>query len=104
MSQVVLASRLSDGRVVFATREKGSVSWAALLGDASVVEDGDPADALLAEAEADAEARNEVVDPYLIDVEKDATGWRPTKYREFIRAVGPTIREDLGKQAEGAGA
>jgi hypothetical protein len=103
MSQVVLASRLSDGRVVFAKRASG-LSWVGLIDEATVAEDGPAAEALLAESEADIAARNEVMDAYLIDVAKTADGWRPTKYREFIRAVGPTIREDLGKQAEGAGA
>ena len=64
-------------------------------------EDGRAA-ALLALAEADAAARHEVVDPYLIDVEEEGGALRPTKYREAIRCLGPTIRQDLGKQAEGA--
>lgn len=104
MSQAVLANRLADGRVVFALRQGEQVSWVAMLGEASIAEDGEPADALLAAAEAECVARNEVMDAYLIEVVAEGDGYRPTKYREYIRAVGPTIREDLGKQAEGAGA
>jgi hypothetical protein len=43
-----------------------------------------------------------VLDPYLIDVELDGGALRPTKYREAIRCLGPTNRQDLGKQSEGA--
>jgi hypothetical protein len=35
----------------------------------------------------------------LIDVEETPSGPRPLKLRELIRARGPTIRLDLGKQA-----
>lgn len=101
MPQIVLANRLGDGRVVFAKRAGSDLGWAGLIEDATVAETGEPAEALLAAAEAEIIARNEVMDAYLIDVEETDSGWRPTKYREFIRAVGPTIREDLGKQAEG---
>ena len=37
--------------------------------------------------------------PYLFDVKTDAGGIHPVKEREIIRAAGPTVREDLGKQA-----
>ena len=102
MPQVVLASRLSDGRVVFAARAKGAVQWVELIEAAEVSAEGDAADGLLAAAEADIAAHNTVMDAYLIDVVEEGGARRPTKYREFIRALGPTIRADLGKQAEGA--
>ena len=102
MAQIVIASRLADGRVVFLAEGSGaeSVRWAAMLGEAAVAEDDARADTLLELGEADAGRRHEVVDPYLIEVEKEAGEWRPTKYREVIRCLGPTIRTDLGKQAE----
>jgi len=105
MSQVVIASRLSDGLVVF-LREQGSgqASWVLLLPEAEQAADDARAATLLALAEADAEARHEIVDPYLIEVEEHDGELRPTKYREAIRCLGPTIRTDLGKQAEGPGA
>jgi hypothetical protein len=103
MSQVVIASDLADGRVVFLSRDarSGDVEWVRLLEDSAVAEDEARATQLLALGEADAEARHEVVDPYLIDVEERAGKLRPTKYREAIRCLGPTIRPDLGKQAQG---
>jgi hypothetical protein len=103
MLQVVIASRLGDGRVVFLSRKAAadSVEWAMLLDQAAVAEDETAAAELLTLGEADAEARHEIVDPYLIDVVRQAGQLRPTKYREVIRCLGPTIRLDLGKQAEG---
>ena len=103
MSQVVIASDLSDGRVVFLSRDArpGAVAWVRHLEDSAVANDEDRASELLSLGEADAEARHEVVDPYLIDVEERAGELRPTKYREVIRCLGPTIRPDLGKQARG---
>ena len=104
MAQIVLASRLADGRVVFLARgsTKTAVEWAALIKDSAVAKDDATAAELLAMGEADAHARHLVVDPYLVDVEGEGDTLTPTKYREVIRALGPTIRQDLGKQAEGA--
>jgi hypothetical protein len=106
MSQVVIASRLSDGRVVFLSKRAMAatpeIAWVALLEEAAVIEADDRAAELLALGEADANARHEVLDPYLIDVEEQNGSLRPTKYREMIRCLGPTNRRDLGKQAEGA--
>lgn len=53
-----------------------------------------------AEIAAQADAENLVVEPYEIDVTLDGGHLTPTKFREQIRAAGPTIRLDLGKQAE----
>ena len=102
MAQIVIASGLGDGRVVFLAEGSGAVQWAALIGDSVVAEDDERAAELLAIAEADAGKRHLIVDPYLIDVEREGDELRPTKYREVIRCLGPTIRQDLGKQAEGA--
>ncbi|MEM9177658.1 MAG: DUF2849 domain-containing protein [Myxococcota bacterium] len=105
MAQIVIASHLGSGRVMFLARgsSEGSVSWGGLIETSEVAADEERAAALLALAEADANARHEVVDPYLIDVEEEEDGrLRPTKWREAIRCLGPTIRKDLGKQAEGA--
>ena len=103
MSQVVIASRLSDGRVVFLSKGSaaGAVAWVPLLGDAELAGIESRSAELLALGEADANDRHEVVDPYLIDVEEEGGELRPTKYREAIRCLGPTNRLDLGKQSEG---
>jgi hypothetical protein len=46
----------------------------------------------------EAERKLQVVNAYLLDfIATDAA--RPQKMREIIRAAGPTVRRDLGKQA-----
>ena len=106
MSQIVIASGLGSGRVVFLAKgsKTGAVAWGGLIEVSEVAADDARAAELLAIAEADAATQNEVVEPYLIDVEDKGGQLRPTKYREVISCLGPTVREDLGKQAEGTSA
>lgn len=102
MDQVVIANRLSDGLVVFLAAEPGSTRgvWMLHLDEASLARDEVRAEQILALGLASAHERHEVIDPYLIEVEQTASGLRPTRYRELIRCLGPTVRQDLGKQAE----
>jgi len=44
-----------------------------------------------------------VVGPYLIDVIDDNGRPRAALIREHLRTLGPSVRRDLGKQAERAG-
>ena len=103
MAQVVIASRLSDGLVVFLKQaEPGGVAdWVPELNSAEVADSDERAAELLSAGEADAAENQIIIDPYLIDVETHEGQLRPTKFREVIRCLGPTIRLDLGKQAEG---
>jgi hypothetical protein len=93
MPQVLTANRLKIGEVVY----WGGQGWVSRFEDAQVLADSE-AEATL-KAAADWVLKNEVVAPYLFEVrEKD--GHRvPVKEREIIRAAGPTVRRDLGKQA-----
>jgi len=102
MDQVVIANRLSDGVVVFLAATPGSArgDWRLRLDEATVAQDDARAEELLALGLASANDRHEVIDPYLIEVEQTSEGLRPTRYREVIRCLGPTVRLDLGKQAE----
>jgi hypothetical protein len=102
MAQVVIASRLSDGLVVFltGTAKSGATQWGLTLDAAEIAEDDAGAAELLKIGETDAVENQLVIDPYLIEVEERGGRFRPTKYREVIRCLGPTIRLDLGKQAE----
>ncbi len=102
MDQVVIANRLSDGLVVFLAAEPGSGRgvWKLRLEEASVAQDDARAEELVAIGLSEANDQHRVIDPYLIDVERSAEGLRPTRYRELIRCFGPTVRLDLGKQAE----
>jgi sulfite reductase (NADPH) hemoprotein beta-component len=45
------------------------------------------------------EAVNEVVGAYLIEVEAGERGPAPVRFRERLRARGPSVRPDLGRQA-----
>ena len=108
MGQVVIASRLSDGLVVFlrpATEragnpKRGQAEWVLQLAEAEVAEDDARAAELLAIGEVDGIAAQSVVDVYLIDVQEEGGQLRPTKAREVIRCFGPTVHPDFGKLAE----
>jgi hypothetical protein len=47
---------------------------------------------------------NAVVNPYLFDVKVEGTTIYPVKEREIVRAAGPSVRTDTGKQADEPGA
>jgi hypothetical protein len=104
MNQVVIASRLSDGRVVFLSKGAvpGAVVWASSLAEAALADDESRAEELLALSEADMFERHEVLDPYLIDVALENGELRPTKSREAIRCFGPTVTRNAGQSAEGS--
>lgn len=90
--QMVLASRLTDGRVVFLAPDGG---WVENIAAGAVAGDPDAAASLLAEGQK-AEVRNVVVEPYLIEIRIVAGQRQPVAWREVIRSAGPTVRTDLG--------
>ena len=96
ISKVLTANRLSDGIAVWYAR---SHQWVERIEDAYGVH-ADEAIAALQDVAADTLAKGQHCDVVLIDVEDTPTGLRPLKLRERIRAQGPTIRLDLGKQAD----
>jgi len=91
MAQTLTASRLIDGAVLY-WRDGG---WVESLAEADTFAETQTAEAALAAAK-DFVARNVVVNPYLFEV-KDS---RPVTEREIIRAAGPSVRTDVGKQAD----
>lgn len=93
--RIVTANLLREGHVVFLRPDGG---WSHRPADAWVASDKDAEAALLARAEA-AVADRVVVAPYLIDIVRDAGTVRPKRYREWLRALGPSVRTDLGYQA-----
>lgn len=93
--QVITANRLTDGDVVYLT---ASEDWSEWLKDAAVAESGDDTDRLLAIADQAIEDRK-IVGPYEFEVTRDGADIRPISVREIIRAAGPSVRTDLGKQA-----
>jgi len=94
---MLTANRLGDGEVVY-WRAGG---WSETFSDGEVFDRELEAQAALAAAQHFA-ARNAVVNPYLFDVRRETDGIRPVKEREVIRALGPSVRGDLGKQARSA--
>ncbi len=89
------ANRLADGEVVWLCEDG---SWTEKVSRAGVARTVAERDGFLAAATR-ADEDNIVVEPYEIDVRVVAGNVTPTKFREIIRATGPTVRRDLGKQA-----
>jgi hypothetical protein len=90
-AQILTANRLRDGEVVY--WQQGA--WVLELSAATRLADKAAADAALGLAGASV-ADRVVVSPYLFEIRENG---RPVKEREIIRAEGPSVRRDLGKQA-----
>ena len=97
MQEMITANRLADGRVVFLDAQGG---WTEDFHKGAIVSDAAAKAAALAQATKAAQA-NAIVDPYPIELELRAGHLAPKALRERIRACGPTVRADLGKQAQG---
>ena len=95
--KVLTANRLRDGDVVYLT---AGGTWSQWLEDAALAETPEAEARLLALGEA-ALVQRLVVDPYLMAVTRVDGGFGPISQREIIRARGPSVRLDLGKQASG---
>ena len=93
--QVATANRLTDGIVVFMGYDG---EWTTDINAARVAERPEDLDELVSEAETSPAA----VGAYMIDVDvaaEEQLGRRltPTKYRERIRAFGPSIHPAFAK-------
>ncbi|MEC8099096.1 MAG: DUF2849 domain-containing protein [Pseudomonadota bacterium] len=94
--QAVTANRLLDGEVVYLAADN---SWTEVFSEAEIADGPEAGEALLARAVPDG-FEKQVLEPYLFEaIEDENTGFRPVSVREIIRAKGPTVRLDLGKQA-----
>ena len=94
--QIVIANDLRSGAVVYLTKDG---RWSPSPDTAALADSDGSAAALLARAERDVESCL-VVGAELIDVEAGGDHIQPVRLREVIRAKGPTVRTDLGYQAE----
>jgi len=94
MPQVLTANRLKAGEVAYWNHSAG---WVDALAEAEIMAPADAEAALTAAAEW--VRKGEVVAPYLFDVRTDNGTTVPVKVREAIRAAGPSVRTDVGKQA-----
>lgn len=89
--KILTANRLDDGLVIYL----GVDGWSADPDTARKAFNDDQAVAL-EQLGKQAALRNEIADPYLIDLDDNG----PVRWRETIRSNGPTVRTDLGYQAE----
>jgi hypothetical protein len=92
--KILTANRLIDGEAVWYAHGL----WHETIDDAEIADDKEGEERLEEIGKA-AFAANLVLDVAVIDVELLDGAIRPTRLRERIRAAGPTIRNDLGKQA-----
>ncbi|WP_158917398.1 DUF2849 domain-containing protein [Caulobacter sp. S45] len=90
----ITANDLQTGDVVF----WASGRWVEQFAEAELFDAAETGEAALDAAKAQA---TRVIDPYRIDVALEDGLPVPISYRERVRALGPTIHPDMGKQAEG---
>jgi hypothetical protein len=92
--QILTANRLRDGDVVYWSAGR----WLPALSEADIFVSPEDGETALAAAAETVRGRV-VVNPYLFPVHLSAGAAHPVEEREIIRAAGPTVRLDLGKQA-----
>jgi sulfite reductase (NADPH) hemoprotein beta-component len=92
--QALTANRLRTGDVLY---WRGG-DWIDSFADAEVFREPAEAETALKAAQQFVADRI-VVNPYLFPVRVEADGAHPVEEREIIRAAGPSIHPDLGKQA-----
>jgi hypothetical protein len=85
--QMLTANRLRDGAVVFLAPDG---RWTEQVDEGRAITEEDEAATLLQAAES---AKAVVVAPYLIEVTQLAGSWVPVRYRERIRAEGPSVAD-----------
>ncbi len=95
MSYVITAYDLRRGVVVYFNRSGG---WTEAVDQAMPLDDPDERVAALARA-VQAEQADVVVGVYEIETEADCGSVRPVRYRERIRAFGPTVAPAFGRAA-----
>lgn len=95
--QVMTANRLHDGEVVFLTPSGG---WSEKIDDAELTQELSALSAVEARA-SEAVKANLVTGQYLFTATRVSGKICADHIRERIRTLGPTVRTDLGKQAEG---
>jgi hypothetical protein len=91
---MITANRLRDGEVLWWK----SGAWVERIEQGTIYADPKAADAALGETQKFV-ADCVVVNPYLFEVRVEDGRIKPASEREIIRAAGPTVRDDLGKQA-----
>mgnify|MGYP003138189717 FL=1 len=93
VQQVVTGNRLADGVVIYLGQDGG---WTSKIDAARVAVDEDEAKLLEDIAKAAEKARM-VVGPYLIEVTDAEGAVTPVRYRERLRAYGPSVHPEFGR-------
>ncbi|MGC6471942.1 MAG: DUF2849 domain-containing protein [Parvibaculales bacterium] len=93
--QAITGNRLSDGEVVYYS---GAGLWETDFAQAAILDGPEAVAQNLENATVDG-SELEVVGIYPFEVKEEGSAFTPVSVRETIRAKGPTIRKDLGKQA-----
>ena len=92
---IVSANRLTDGRVVYLTRDDG---WSESIIDGRTAATEEESSTLLADAER-AVAAGIIVSPYLVSMADNGGAFAPLHFRERIRLFGPKHNRDGGQPA-----
>lgn len=98
--QVMTASLLSDGMVVFLGPDG---SWRNGIGTAQLARSENVAATLEAEG-SEAVKANLVVEPYLIEVKETPNGLVPVAFRERRRIEGPSVNLEYNTRKNGEAA
>lgn len=93
VQKVVTGNRLADGAVIFMGEDGG---WTCKIELARIAETDEEAQ-LLEDLARAAERARLVVGPYLIEVTVGGRAIKPVRYRERLRAYGPSIHPDFGR-------
>ncbi len=94
--QAMTANRLRDGAVIFLRQDH---TWSENLVDVAVANDAEQAATLQAAADRDVAAAR-VVGAYLFEIAVENGDVLPLRYRERIRAFGPSIPWDRPVSAD----
>lgn len=94
--EIVSGNRLTDGAVVYLSAEGG---WVEKIGDAAVAETEDER-AALEEAANGGIASQQVAGWEFAEITEEDGKRKAIKNMQYIRSLGPTVRRDLGKQAD----
>ncbi len=91
-SHVITANDLKNGLVVYLAADN---SWTASFAGAEVLDGADALKSAMDRGQT-AEHNQLVVGPYAIDVDLSGAAPRPVRYREQIRAYGPSTHPEFG--------
>ena len=94
--QIVTAHRLTDGIVLYLSSiSDGHFGWSPTINEACTVTTEEGANRLL-ELALELELKDqEATGSYLIEVTGTKDDLQPVKYKEHIRAFGPSVQTDL---------